>query len=133
MVWECFQSIFRVKMKEHCHSHRVFFHMAKVKPGRANRHAQGPRPTLVLDLLTMAPPGSHPCFTKMIWSLPVQIRGDPSHVTIDYSATVDAALIFSFAHPVLLDFLTNHGENHPFKQERGWGRWSDTALIGPGQ
>lgn len=129
VVWECFQSIFRMKMKEHCHSYRVFLHMAKVKPGIGNPHAQGPRPTLVLDLLTLTPPGSYPCFTKMIWNLPVQIRGDPSHMTIDYSATVDAALISSnfigFSHkPWRKSFLKKRGDG---------GHWSSTTLIGPGQ
>ena len=103
--------------------------MAKVKPGIGNPHAQGPRPTLVLDLLTLTPPGSYPCFTKMIWNLPVQIRGDPSHMTIDYSATVDAALISSnfigFSHkPWRKSFLKKRGDG---------GHWSSTTLIGPGQ
>lgn len=107
--------------------------MVKGKPGTGNHHAQGPRPTLVLDLLTLTPLGSHPRFTKVIWNLLVQIRGDPSHVTIDYSVTVGAALIFNLLIQFYWIFSQTMEKIIPLKKRGDGGRWSDAILIGPGQ
>ena len=130
---EFFQSIFRMETKEHCHSHSTFFHMVKGKPGTGNQHAPGPRPTLVLDLLTLTPLGSHPRFTKVIWNLPVQIWGDPSHVTIDYSVTVGTVLIFNLLIQFYWIFSQTMEKIIPLKKRGDGGRWSDAVLIGPGQ
>ena len=133
MVWSALEAFSEWKMKEHCHSHSAFFHMVKGKPGTGNQHAPGPRPTLVLDLQALTPLGSHPRFTKVIWNLPVQIWGDPSHVTIDYSVAVGDALIFNLLIQFYWIFSQTMEKIIPLKKRGDGGRWSDAILIGPGQ
>lgn len=68
VVWECFQSMSRMKMKEHRHGHRAFFHMAKVNLEELTDAAQvqGPPLCWIFQLWHSV----HTHASQMIWNPP---------------------------------------------------------------
>lgn len=90
--------------------------MGKLKLRESKWHAQGQRPHSVLDHLTLTSQlqRGHPQFTKPTRNLPKR-----SVIWSYWLFSGNWCCIYiQVAHLILLDFPTNHGGNHFFKEER---------------